>query len=55
MSTLVVLHTGPFTSTLDIVPEASRFPLPEKGYALQTRAGIEDGLLITLLVCKTRK
>ena len=33
LGTLVVFHTESFTSTLDIVPGASCFPLPEGGYA----------------------
>ena len=34
LGTLVVFHTESFTSTLDIVPGASCFPLPAGGYAL---------------------
>ena len=36
LGTLVVFHTESFTSTLDIVPGGSCFPLPEGGYVLQT-------------------
>ena len=39
---IIARQTDPFTTTLDII-DASRF-LPEEGYALQTRVGIEEGL-----------
>ena len=40
---IIARQTDPFTTTLDIIPDASGF-LPEEGYALQTRVGIEQGL-----------
>ena len=39
---IVVRQTDSFTTTLDIISDASRL-LPEEGYALQTRVGIEEG------------
>ena len=40
---IIARQTDPFTTTLDIILDASRL-LPEEGYALQTRVGIEEGL-----------
>ena len=45
LGTLVVLHTDPFTSTLDIIPGASR-PTLEEGYALRNRVRFEEDLRI---------
>ena len=39
---IIARQTDPFTTTLDII-DGSRF-LPDEGYALQTRVGIEEGL-----------
>ena len=40
---IVARQTDPCTTTLDIVSDAFN-PLPEEGYALQTRIGITEGL-----------
>jgi hypothetical protein len=40
---IVARQTDSFTTTLDIISDASRL-LPEEGYALQTRVGITEGL-----------
>jgi len=45
LGTLVVLHTDPLTSTLDIILEASG-SLPKGGYALRTRIRFEEDLRI---------
>ena len=45
LGTLVVLHTDSFTSTLDIITEASR-SLPEEGYAVRARVRLEEDLRI---------
>ena len=37
-------QTDPFTTTLEIISDASSRLLPEEGYALQTRVGIEERL-----------
>ncbi|KAF9240013.1 hypothetical protein BU15DRAFT_61646 [Melanogaster broomeanus] len=50
LGTVVALHVDPFTTTLDITTDGSRFLLPEGGYALQTRAGIEEGLRVHIEV-----
>jgi hypothetical protein len=42
LGVIVALQTDPFTTTLDIISDASH--LPEEGYALQTRVGIEERL-----------
>ena len=39
---IVARQTDPFTTTLDIISDASRLLL-EEGYALQTRVGIQEG------------
>ena len=39
---IVACQTGPFTTTLDIISDGSH--LPEEGYVLQTRVGIEERL-----------
>jgi hypothetical protein len=40
---IVACQTDPFTTTLDVISDASCL-LPEEGYALQTRVGVEEGL-----------
>jgi hypothetical protein len=42
LGVIVARQTDPFITTLDIISDASH--LPEEGYALQTRVGIEERL-----------
>lgn len=44
---IIARQTDSFTTTLDVISDTSRL-LPEEGYALQTRVGIEEGLRLNI-------